>query len=326
MRICSWNVAAQPPTAETDDSVWTQWLGNREEQQADLLVIGLQEIVDLAFMSSNAANSTAAIELWARELKRRLGTEFRLIHSAAMVGLGLLIFVRGSEGREAVTWPAEESIKTGLAGMHGNKGALIWRAFVHDTPLVFAVAHLAAGQKSVNERNNDAATILKTAALPAVSRDYAFPSGNAGVRIFDHCGVFLFGDLNYRIEAERAACEAQIKAGKIEELLECDQLRIQVRRPELLLNSFEEPHLSFPPTYKYDQGSVDVFDSSEKRRVPSWCDRILVHSKQCSVKTLSYDSVQEATCSDHKPVFGTFEVQCRQVDEAKLQSVLRQGK
>ena len=321
VRICSWNVAAQAPHCESNDSVWKRWLGLGSE--ADLLVVGLQEIVDLAFMSSNNATSSAAIELWARELKRRLGSEYRLIHSAAMVGLGLLVFVRGLPMREAVSWPAEDAVKTGMAGMHGNKGALIWRAFVHDTPLAFAVAHLAAGQKSVTERNNDTATILRTAALPLVTREFAFPTGNAGNRIFDHSGVFLFGDLNYRVEAGREACEAQIRAGQLEELLKSDQLSSQVAKAELLLSAFEEAPVRFAPTYKYDPGTLDVFDSSEKRRVPSWCDRILMHAKGCQVQPLAYDSVQEATSSDHKPIFGAFEVNCRIVDEELLERILK---
>jgi endonuclease/exonuclease/phosphatase family metal-dependent hydrolase len=323
LRICSWNVAAQLPTSEKDDSVWRRWLGGADEDEADLLIIGLQEIVDLAFMSANNANSTAAIELWARELKRRLSREYRLIHSAAMVGLGLLVFVKGLPMREALSWPAEEAVKTGLAGMHGNKGALIWRAFVHDTPLVFAVAHLAAGQKSTTERNSDAATILRNASLPAVNREFAFPTGNTGSRVLDYAGVFLFGDLNYRVEAGREACESQVRTGQLAALLEYDQLRSQVAKPELILSAFVEAPLKFAPTYKYDQGTVSEFDSSEKRRVPAWCDRILMHSKGCHVLPLQYDSVPQATASDHKPIFGTFEVNCRIVDEARLQRLLQ---
>jgi hypothetical protein len=61
--------------------------------------------------------------------------------------------------------------------------------------------------------------------------------------------------------------------GGIDELLELDQLRAQMR-DQAVFRGFEEPQIKFRPTYKYDKAS-DVYDSSKKRRVPAWTDRIV---------------------------------------------------
>jgi len=38
-----------------------------------------------------------------------------------------------------------------------------------------------------------------------------------------------------------------------------------------------EAPIRFAPTYKFDKGEVSphAYDSSEKQRVPAWCDRVL---------------------------------------------------
>jgi phosphatidylinositol-bisphosphatase len=63
-------------------------------------------------------------------------------------------------------------------------------------------------------------------------------------------------------------------------LLPHDQLRIQQRNKNAFHEGWREGKIRFLPTYKYDVGSVAMFDSSEKQRGPSWCDRILYRSKQ----------------------------------------------
>lgn len=74
-------------------------------------------------------------------------------------------------------------------------------------------------------------------------------------------------------------------------LLPHDQLHLQMRTGKAFHDGWREGHIDFLPTYKYDVGSVGMFDSSEKRRGPSWCDRILYRTRK---DRLEYqDKVQE---------------------------------
>lgn len=329
VRICSWNVAAQNPL-DCSDSVASKWL-DFNESEVDLLVVSLQEIVDLNARSFIQTNSEMrVVDRWIKFLQNQLPEQYKLVHSSEMVGLALIIFSRDALKGE-LSSVAEGSVKTGLGGLHGNKGALVWRAFIHDCPVVFVSCHLAAGQSGVSERNNDAATILRTAALSdatASRKDpFAFFTGNSGTRIFDHSVIFLAGDLNYRIEMDRLECLNKISSGRIEEVRQADQLGKQMKRRELLLSYFQEKCPEFLPTYKYDRGTVDRFDSSEKARVPSWCDRILFYGKPGQIiQSKAYESIPEATLSDHKPIHATFEIKCRKIDHQIRENILRNFK
>lgn len=70
-------------------------------------------------------------------------------------------------------------------------------------------------------------------------------------------------------------------------LLPHDQLH-RIIRERKAFQDWKEGPITFLPTYKYDIGSVGVFDSSEKRRAPSWCDRILYRSRR---DRMAYDSM-----------------------------------
>ena len=50
---------------------------------------------------------------------------------------------------------------------------------------------------------------------------------------------------------------------------------------------------------------VDHYDSSQRRRVPSWTDRIL-YKKDPNTEVLSYCSAPDVKLSDHRPVYATF--------------------
>jgi phosphatidylinositol-bisphosphatase len=63
-------------------------------------------------------------------------------------------------------------------------------------------------------------------------------------------------------------------------LLPHDQLHEQMRKKKAFYDGWREGPIRFLPTYKYDVGSIGVFDSSEKKRAPSWCDRILYRTRK----------------------------------------------
>ena len=48
-----------------------------------------------------------------------------------------------------------------------------------------------------------------------------------------------------------------------------------MRETNSILSKFYEGPLNFDPTYKYDM-NCDIYDSSQKKRTPKWCDRILM--------------------------------------------------
>ena len=77
---------------------------------------------------------------------------------------------------------------------------------------------------------------------------------------------------------------------------------------------FDEMEITFPPTYKFDNGTKN-YDTSEKQRIPAWTDRILSLSRNKIIKQLSYDSSPDLIFSDHRPVHATFTMSVNVIDE-----------
>lgn len=84
------------------------------------------------------------------------------------------------------------------------------------------------------------------------------------------------GDFNYRIDLPYGHVKELIAAGRLDMLVPSDQCRKEMVGGRVFRGMREGP-LGFAPTYKFDKGAVDVlaYDSSEKRRVPAWCDRVM---------------------------------------------------
>jgi len=86
-----------------------------------------------------------------------------------------------------------------------------------------------------------------------------------------------------------------------------DQLTLCIQR-DLAFRNFDEPVITFPPTYKYDVDS-DVYETQLKR-IPSFTDRILYRSKRLGhIVNYQYNYVPSIRTSDHRPVFGLFKAQ-----------------
>ncbi|KAI1157954.1 type II inositol-1,4,5-trisphosphate 5-phosphatase [Nemania serpens] len=66
----------------------------------------------------------------------------------------------------------------------------------------------------------------------------------------------------------------------LDSLLPHDQLRLAMKNKKAFHEGWREGPITFLPTYKYDVGTVGLFDSSEKMRAPSWCDRILYRTRK----------------------------------------------
>ncbi|KAJ0165240.1 Type I inositol polyphosphate 5-phosphatase 8 [Colletotrichum tanaceti] len=66
----------------------------------------------------------------------------------------------------------------------------------------------------------------------------------------------------------------------LDSLLPHDQLRRVIKEKQAFHDGWREGPITFLPSYKYDVGTVSLFDSSEKQRAPSWCDRILYRTRK----------------------------------------------
>ena len=127
------------------------------------------------------------------------------------------------------------------------------------------------------------------------------PQTNPLVDAFDY--VYWFGDLNFRINGTREVVDGMLENHMHDCLLISDQLTMLMRFNRAF-SGFAEGPLNFFPTYKFDHDS-DHYDSSQRRRVPSWTDRILFKS-DVNTQVLSYCSMPDIRTSDHRPVYGTF--------------------
>ncbi|KAK4517642.1 3-dehydroquinate dehydratase (3-dehydroquinase) [Mucor velutinosus] len=350
--ICSWNMDAIKPDAltDTDREKIHEWLNGMADP--DIIMVGIQEIVDLnsktltakSFLSLNRKIETIEeadellthrYMLWHDYLTSVVDTNFgknmyKIIKTDQMVGLFSCIFVK-TKLEERIRHCDSNAVKTGFRlmnkSLHGNKGGIATRLIIDDTSVCFVNCHLAAGQSNVLTRNVDVDGILHSARfpVPASTTLDAFKPDSDGTSILDHDTCFLSGDLNYRIGMKRdqvlalLAAESHNKFEAWETLQQEDQLKKQLAlNPMFRLFGFKEPPILFDPTYKYDQGS-EVYDSSEKKRIPAWCDRIL-HRGPASMSNIYYRR-HEVKASDHRPISAGFTIHAKTVCQNRLDQV-----
>jgi len=347
--VTTWNCGATNPSVLNTHFI-ADAIHADEPNPPEILVFGFQEVVDLEDRTVTAKSifgfgkkkETKAADQqqhqrkvyreWRDYLARCIRKyipqhEYMEIHTSSLVGLFSCIFVRKEE-RLNIIKDAREEVKCGMGGRYGNKGALLCRFVLDSSSLCFINCHLAAGQSHSAHRNNDVATILEADGLPHEPdldmRTSLYVGGGDGRQILDHETCILNGDLNYRIDAmPRNIIIKHIQNNELSKLLDRDQLNVSRKRVAgFRLAPFTELPITFPPTYKYDVGS-DNYDSSEKKRSPAWCDRLLFRSPAGRVKQLEYRRHEGVYYSDHRPVSGVFKITVKKVDENKRKQTLK---
>ncbi|KAL7423420.1 hypothetical protein Q5752_001000 [Cryptotrichosporon argae] len=356
--VVTWNIDSAKPTdlggSMENATFLEQCLSSVDSP--DIVVFGFQEVISLTdkkltaktlLFGNKGKDGTAAADRvsasyrqWLEKLTYAVrlayppGCPYIKVHSDCLVGLFSAVFVKGHE-REALKDLGITTVKRGIGGIYGNKGAIVARLVMDDTSLCFINVHLAAGQRQKAARNADLAAILEDKAILEPGNESAsYVHGGDGSGILDHEVVVLNGDLNYRIDQRRDNIVASVAAGDLGFLLEHDQLRKEMRLNHAFrLRAFAEAPIAFAPTYKYDVGT-DTYDSSDKRRAPAWCDRVLFRCAGGLGSVDGGDGVQrvratsyrryETTVSDHKPVSAGLVVDIKRVDEQKRRIVRRE--
>ncbi|KAL9115458.1 MAG: hypothetical protein Q9227_000779 [Pyrenula ochraceoflavens] len=350
--VITWNVGAIHPFDVRSDFICD---AIHVEDPPDIIVFGFQELVDLEDKSVTASKNYELTRLenflgfakkkdpykaehiskvyreWRDYLGRCINrfmassASYSELHTSSLIGLFSCVFVRQDERQNIRNLQGSE-VKCGMKGHYGNKGALISRFMLDDSSLCFINCHLAAGQTQTSHRNNDIASILEADCLspepdPDV-RSSVYVSGGDGTQILDHEICILNGDLNYRIDSmPRDTVINYVQRNELAKLLERDQMMISRRRVAgFRLSPFTEAPITFAPTYKYDVGT-DRYDTSEKKRSPAWCDRLLYRGIG-RVKQTEYRR-HEVRNSDHRPVSGTFKIRVKTIDTQRRKAALQ---
>ena len=287
----------------------TPWLcpgTSRSLQRSEIVAVGFQEIVELSpqqIMSTDPVRRQA----WEQAVRNTLNCdsegaprdEYALLRSGQLVGAALMIFVKSSVLRRIKN--VEGSVKkTGMSGIAGNKGAVAIRMEYGNTRICFVTAHLAAGFANYEERNRD---------YRIISHGLRFQRNRS---IEDHDAIIWAGDFNYRIGLSDDKVRQFAKAGDLDNLYQNDQLNLQMVAGKTF-PFYSESRITFLPTYKYNNGTDD-YDTSEKARIPAWCDRVL--RKGDILKQINYTTAP-LRFSDHRPVYATFHCTISVIDEPK---------
>jgi len=122
--------------------------------------------------------------------------------------------------------------------------------------------------------------------------------------------------MNYRIETRREVVIASVRSGEHQNLQVHDQLLKEMKHNRgFRLRSFQEGPIDFAPTYKYDP-RTNEFDTSPKKRIPAWCDRILWRVLNNSRAVQTQYRRWEANISDHRPVSAVFNLRVKSINPA----------
>ncbi|CAD8166728.1 unnamed protein product [Paramecium octaurelia] len=323
--LITWNVGGNTPI--TKDFL-QNILHFQEQSNPDVIVFGLQEIVDLNPQNIVIMSNEKTLQLWNQLIQSNLSKidSYTKIGNCDLVGLYIAIFVKTNQ-ISRITQIDIDAIKTGMGGTLGNKGGVSVKLNFDDSLLGFTCCHLTSGNKQCQQRLSDIDEIHQR----------AFQNSKQKISLKNLDYSFFFGDMNFRIELPYQEVVEQIKnyqqlisedpncskaKKKLAHLLNFDQLEKYKNKNQYLQN-YQEGSINFLPTYKYDK-NCQIYDTSKKLRIPSWCDRILVNCKEELICSQRYYQRNECLDSDHRPVSSYYVIEIKKIDKEKLESVKSQ--
>ncbi|CAL9202978.1 type II inositol polyphosphate 5-phosphatase 15-like [Musa acuminata AAA Group] len=348
----TWNVGQE--RASHDSLI--SWLGSAASE-VGLVVVGLQEVeMGAGFLAMAAAKETVGLEgsangqWWLDTVGKTLdeGTSFQRLGSRQLAGLLIAAWARKNL-RSHIGDVDAAAVPCGFGRAIGNKGAVGLRMRVYDRIICFVNCHFAAHLEAVSRRNADFDHVYRTMAFSRPTTGlHGAAAGPTSVQL--HRGVnvtgsqpddgkpelseadmvVFLGDFNYRLHGiSYDEARDMVSQRCFDWLREKDQLRAEMKAGKVF-QGMREGQIKFPPTYKFErhQPGLSGYDSSEKKRIPAWCDRILYRdsrsisvaecSLQCPVVSsiMLYEACMNVTDSDHKPVRCIFCVEIARVDES----------
>ncbi|KAJ5626046.1 hypothetical protein N7510_002355 [Penicillium lagena] len=310
--VGTFNVNGRLQGPETDLTPWLFPDIAQSNEDPTIFVVGFQEIVDLSpqqIMSTDPGTRKVwegAVKACLNQRAKAKGTsKYVLLRSGQLVGAALIILVKEDALKDIKN--VEGSVKkTGLSGIAGNKGGCAIRFDFSNTSICLVTAHLAAGFANYDERNKDYETI---------DRGLRFQKNRV---IEDHDTIIWLGDFNYRIGLGNQEVRDFVSRKDYRKLYENDQLNLQMIAGQSF-QFYSEGPINFAPTYKYDVGTTQ-YDTSEKARIPAWCDRILWRGN--NIRQTNYQTA-DLRVSDHRPVWATFDCVIDVVDNVLKDNLRR---
>lgn len=257
----------QQPTAKAMKASEGGWLTTLGDVALDTCDAHVGEVIGKCLGESDYTLVASV-----RSLQMRLRLYVKTKHTAALSGVET----------------AKENV--GLGGVLGNKGGQVIKFELYGQSLCFVSAHLPAheGQKYMQARNSAVVEIMGGARVG----NKVFDLGNQ----FSH--AFWMGDLNYRVNIKglqghedcvddyekewstvKGLVDAMDGAGPaataaLATLQRGDELGALIEEKKVFVG-WDTAAPTFKPTFKVKRAEDLVYI---KKRIPSWCDRVLTKS------------------------------------------------
>lgn len=273
--------------ARGPDEAMGQWL----PEGYDIYAVGVQEC---EYIPHRQYNSVEA-DLFAA-IQKHLGPDYVKVAGQSLLSIRLIVFVRRRYASHCTNVKMRK-VPCGHLGKVGNKGAVAITMHLLNSRICFVTAHLAAHDERYLERNQDLQNIFS-------GLSSLVPGGISPLNYYH--ALFVFGDFNYRVELPRDTVLTYLENGDAGMLLKKDQL-LRAMSEGAAFFGFQEGQVSFLPTYRMLRGRDGYSD--EKLRIPSWTDRVLWRALPAAdVRLGAYSACTGVLTSDHRPVFGAFQV------------------